>query len=113
VSPDHSVGSPPAATNLKMAQWRFAVEYVVRLQNMESRLHAVEGVYYVGHGTIVPRDDGRGLPKWQEALYIAMERNSVHVSDSFRLPNDSVVLTKRSFCSPTAMVCEPARITSN
>jgi hypothetical protein len=43
----------------------------------------------------------RGLPKWQEALYIAMERNSVHVRDFFRLPNDSVVLTKRSFCSPT------------
>ena len=52
-------------------------------------------VYYVGHGTIVPRDDGRGLPKWQEALYIAMERNSVHVSDFFRLPNDSVVLIGR------------------
>jgi hypothetical protein len=46
-----------------MTQWRFAVEYVVRSQNMESRLNAVEGVYYVGHGTIVPRDDGRGLPK--------------------------------------------------
>jgi hypothetical protein len=24
---------------------------------------------------------GRGLPKWQEALYIAMERNSVHVRE--------------------------------
>jgi KUP system potassium uptake protein len=95
VSPDHSVGSPPAATNLKMTQWRFAVEYVVRSQNVESRLHAVEGVYYVGPGTIVPRDDGRGLPKWQEALYIAMERNSVHVSDFLRLPNDSVVLIGR------------------
>jgi KUP system potassium uptake protein len=52
-------------------------------------------VYYVGHGTIVPRDGGRGLAKWQDALYIAMERNSVHVSDFFRLPNDSVVLIGR------------------
>jgi KUP system potassium uptake protein len=52
-------------------------------------------VYYVGHGTIVPRDDGRGMPKWQEALYIAMERNSVHVSDFFRLPSDSVVVIGR------------------
>ena len=50
---------------------------------------------------------GRGLPKWQATLYIAMERNSVHVRDFFRLPNDSVVLTKRSFCSPTDIVCEP------
>ena len=63
------------------------------LQNHSLKLGDV--VYYVGHGTIVPRDDGRGLPKWQEALYIAMERNSVHVSDFFRLPNDSVVLIGR------------------
>src|SRR6201984_504405 len=52
-------------------------------------------VYYVGHGTIVSRDDARGLQKWQNALYIAMERNSVHVSDFFRLPNDSIVLIGR------------------
>jgi len=25
-------------------------------------------VYYVGRGTIVPREDGRGLAKWQDAL---------------------------------------------
>jgi KUP system potassium uptake protein len=52
-------------------------------------------VYYVGHGTIVTRDDARGPRKWRNALYIAMERNSVHVSDFFRLPNDSVVLIGR------------------
>jgi KUP system potassium uptake protein len=63
------------------------------LQNHSLKLGDV--VYYVGHGTIVTCDDGRGLPKWQEALYIAMERNSVHVSDFFRLPNDSVVLIGR------------------
>jgi KUP system potassium uptake protein len=63
------------------------------LQNGSLKLGDV--VYYVGHGTIVPRDDGRGLAKWQDALYIAMERNSAHVSDFFRLPNDSVVLIGR------------------
>jgi KUP system potassium uptake protein len=63
------------------------------LQNHSLNLGEV--VYYVGHGTIVPRDDGRGMPKWQEALYIAMERNSVHVSDFFRLPSDSVVVIGR------------------
>jgi KUP system potassium uptake protein len=63
------------------------------LQNHSLNLGDV--VYYVGHGTIVPRDDGRGMPKWQEALYIAMERNSVHVSDFFRLPSDSVVVIGR------------------
>jgi KUP system potassium uptake protein len=63
------------------------------LQNHSLNLGDV--VYYVGHGTIVPRDDGRGMAKWREALYIAMERNSVHVSDFFRLPSDSVVLIGR------------------
>jgi KUP system potassium uptake protein len=63
------------------------------LQNHSLKLGDV--VYYVGHGTIVTRDDARGLQKWRNALYIAMERNSVHVSDFFRLPNDSVVLIGR------------------
>src|SRR3984893_659462 len=58
-------------------------------------LNPSDVVYYVGHGTIVPRDDARGLGKWQQALYIAMERNSVHVSDFFRLPDDNVVLIGR------------------
>jgi KUP system potassium uptake protein len=52
-------------------------------------------VYYVGHGTIVPGDKAKGLAKFQQALYIAMERNSVHVSDFFRLPDDNVVLIGR------------------
>jgi KUP system potassium uptake protein len=47
--------------------------------------------YYVGHETIVPREDGKGLPKWEEALFAAMERNAMHVSDFFKLPKDSVV----------------------
>jgi KUP system potassium uptake protein len=47
--------------------------------------------YYVGHETVVARDDGRGLPAWQEALFAMMERNAVHVSDFFSLPSDQVV----------------------
>jgi KUP system potassium uptake protein len=47
--------------------------------------------YYVGHETVVSRDDRRGLPRWQEALFAAMERNAVHVSDFFSLPSDQVV----------------------
>jgi KUP system potassium uptake protein len=35
------------------------------------------------------------LAKWQQALYIAMERNSIHVSDFFRLPDDNLVLIGR------------------
>ena len=58
-------------------------------------LNLSDVVYYVGHGTIVPSDNARGLIKWQQSLYIAMERNSVHVSDFFRLPDDNVVLIGR------------------
>jgi KUP system potassium uptake protein len=47
--------------------------------------------YYVGHETIVHREDGGAMPSWEEALYSAMVRNAVHVSDFFRLPSDSVV----------------------
>lgn len=47
--------------------------------------------YYVGHETILSRDDGKGLPKWLEVSYGLMQRNSVHVSDYFRLPSDALV----------------------
>ncbi len=47
--------------------------------------------YYVGHETVVRRDDGAGLPAWQVTLFTLLARNAVHVSDFFRLPNDQVV----------------------
>jgi len=47
--------------------------------------------YYVGHETVVPSDSGEGLPRWLEALFAAMQRNSVHVSDYFKLPRDAIV----------------------
>jgi KUP system potassium uptake protein len=47
--------------------------------------------YYVGHETVIRRDDGRGLPAWQETLFAMMERNAAHVSDFFSLPSNQVV----------------------
>jgi KUP system potassium uptake protein len=47
--------------------------------------------FYVGHETVIGREDGMGLPAWQEKFFAAMERNAVHVSDFFSLPNDQVV----------------------
>ncbi len=47
--------------------------------------------YYVGHETIVPSDGDKRLPRWLEALFAAMQRNSAHVSDYFKLPRDAVV----------------------
>jgi KUP system potassium uptake protein len=47
--------------------------------------------YYVGHETVIGREDGLGLPAWQEGFFAVMERNAIHVSDFFSLPNDQVV----------------------
>ena len=47
--------------------------------------------YYVGHATIGHREDGKGLPRWQEAVFAALERNSIHVGDVLRLPPDKTV----------------------
>jgi KUP system potassium uptake protein len=47
--------------------------------------------YYVGHETVIRREDGKGLPGWQERFFAVMERNAEHVSDFFSLPSDQVV----------------------
>ncbi|MGA8769523.1 MAG: potassium transporter Kup [Rhodomicrobium sp.] len=47
--------------------------------------------YYVGRETVVSRPDGTGLPKWQEVIFAAMERNGNQATDFFRLPVDQVV----------------------
>ena len=47
--------------------------------------------FYIGHESIVPRDDRRGIPRWQEAIFAAMARDSVRITDVLKLPNDQVV----------------------
>jgi KUP system potassium uptake protein len=47
--------------------------------------------YYVGHNSVLRRDDHSSLPPWQHDLFTAMERNAAHVSDVFSLPGDQVV----------------------
>jgi len=47
--------------------------------------------YYVGHETIVPREDGKGLPGWLVGLFTTMGRNATRISDVLRLPHDHVV----------------------
>src|SRR5258708_14961111 len=47
--------------------------------------------YYVGRETVVSREDGLGLPAWQERIFAVMERNAVHFSDFFSLPSDQLV----------------------
>jgi KUP system potassium uptake protein len=47
--------------------------------------------FYIGHETIIPRE-GRGrIPRWQEAIFAAMARNSVRITDVLKLPHAQVV----------------------
>jgi KUP system potassium uptake protein len=48
-------------------------------------------VYYVGRATILPKEEGPRLPRWEEAIFAAMERNAERNTDYFRLPRDKVV----------------------
>jgi len=47
--------------------------------------------YYVGHETVVPAADEKALPRWVEALFAVMQRNSAHLTDYFQLPGEAVV----------------------
>jgi KUP system potassium uptake protein len=48
-------------------------------------------VYYVGHATILPKEEKPRLPRWEEAIFAAMERNAERNTDYFRFPRDKVV----------------------
>ena len=56
----------------------------------EPRLDLTDLTYYVGVETIVAREDDLGLPRWQEMLFGAMERNALHLTDYLHLPPDKV-----------------------
>jgi KUP system potassium uptake protein len=61
------------------------------IQAKDPRIDLSDLVYYVGTETVVPRADRKGLPRWQEALFAALDRNAAHVTDFFQLPPDQVV----------------------
>ena len=47
--------------------------------------------YYIGHETVMPREDGEGLPAWQVSFFAVMDRNEAKVTDFFKLPRNDVV----------------------
>jgi KUP system potassium uptake protein len=53
--------------------------------------------YFIGHETVVPRDDGKGLPWLVEAVFSFLLRNSSEAIQYFRLPRDRVVEIGRQF----------------
>ncbi len=62
---------------------------MMRMQGCGADLADV--TYYVGRSTIEAREDGKGLPRWQVTLFGGLERNSMHVADFLRLPQDTTV----------------------
>jgi KUP system potassium uptake protein len=66
-------------------------ELLAASKSLGCTIELADVTYYVGHETVISRDDGMGMPGWQERFFAVMERNAVHVSDFFSLPNDQVV----------------------
>ena len=47
--------------------------------------------YYVGMETIIPREDGKGLPRWLVVFFAVLHRNAAHLTDVFNFPRDRVM----------------------
>ncbi|WP_268871464.1 KUP/HAK/KT family potassium transporter [Rhizobium mesoamericanum] len=53
--------------------------------------------YFVGRESVVPRTDGKGLPRFVERVFSFLLRNSSEPIEYFRLPRDNVVEIGRQF----------------
>jgi KUP system potassium uptake protein len=48
-------------------------------------------IFYVGRETIIPHEGHDAIPRWQEAIFAAMARNSARITDVLKLPPEQVV----------------------
>ncbi len=96
--PEHRLKITRIADNF----WRATATYgFMERPNIPELLNAAQAhgctldlhdiTYYVGHETILPTDNQKGMHYWMEILFVIMQRNSVHSSDYFRLPTDDLV----------------------
>ena len=53
--------------------------------------------YFIGRETVVPRDDGKGLPRPVQSIFTFLLRNSGEAVEYFHLPRDMVVEIGRQF----------------
>jgi KUP system potassium uptake protein len=70
------------------------------LQRAQAKGYPVDpstATYFIGHETIVPREDSKGLPRLVRSTFWFLLRNSNDASDYFRLPRDMVVEIGRQF----------------
>jgi len=92
------LGIEEVAPNFWRAEARFGFmerphipELLAASKSLGCTIDLADVTYYVGHETVIGREDGMGMPALQEQLFAVMERNAVHVSDFFSLPSDQVV----------------------
>ena len=82
--------------------WRLSAHYgFMEQQDIPALLAAAHGhgcqlklddvTYYLGIETVRHRTDGHGMPRWREALFAFMLRNSAHAVDFLALPKEGVV----------------------
>jgi KUP system potassium uptake protein len=70
------------------------------LQRAEARGYPVDSsnaTYFIGRETVVPREDGKGLPGLVQGTFAFLLRNSSEAIEYFRLPRDMVVEIGRQF----------------
>jgi KUP system potassium uptake protein len=98
VSWDNRISLEEVAPNFWRAEARFGFmerpnipELLAAGKSLGCTADVDDVTYYVGHETVIHREDGSGLPVWQERIFAVMERNAIHVSDFFSLPGDQVV----------------------
>ena len=83
-APDECIIGSPGTTNMKAAKWRLAMDYVVRAQNLESSLHAVERI----------ASEGRGKPAQLIPIRFIFS-NKLSLDDKRLLAFDALVLSER------------------
>ncbi len=54
-----------------------------------------DATYYLGHETIVGRENGQGIARWQRSCFAFMARNCTHATHYYHLPADQVVEISR------------------
>lgn len=93
-------------TELRPDCWRIIAQYgfmerphlpelMKEIEKMNVQFVSDDVTYYVGHETIVGRDDGCGMAAWQRNGFAFMVRNCTHVINYYQLPNDQVVEISR------------------
>ena len=53
--------------------------------------------YFIGRETVVPREDGKGLPRVVRSFFAFLLRNSSEAVEYFHVPRDMVVEIGRQF----------------